>query len=324
MDWVILAGDWADDTGWTKGLPRPLLPLPRGSVIEALLTKYHASSSGTCTVCANGLTHLVSQHLSSASVAGREIAFLEDKLPLGTAGCLKACEPRSTGASILVIGASVWLEDDPTRLLDAHRRAGNALTVFCTTRSGPAKDMGSSPLCPAGVFCVEPDVLRLIPTHGYQDMKEQLIPSAIRAGMRVGCIPLSYPSQEITGWRAYLNALSRAMTGGSSPGPGVDELAPGIWCGRDVTIAPTARLVAPVLLASGCRVDEGAALIGPTMLGPGCHVGAGAWLIRVVAQARSVFDPASRIIDSLIRRAVPRTKKREPGIGVMEQVLDEV
>lgn len=322
MDWVILAGDLADDLGWTMGLPRPLLPLPRQSVIEALLSKYRASSSGTCTVCANGLTSVVAKHLSTTSAAGRDIAFLEDRLPLGTAGCLKACEPRSTGASILVTGASVWLEDDPTDLLEAHRRAGNALTVFCVADDTSANDTPVS-LCPAGVFCIEPEVLTLIPPRGYQDIKEQLIPSAIRAGLRVGCIPLSKPSQEVTSWQAYLTVLSRAISGDAPPHPDANELAPGIWCGRNVSIAPTARLVGPVFLAADCRVDDGAVVIGPAMLGEGCHVGVGAWLIRVVAEARTVFDSASRVIDALIQGG-PLPAKGNPDRGIREHVFGNV
>jgi mannose-1-phosphate guanylyltransferase len=49
-----------------------------------------------------------------------------------------------------------------------------------------------------------------------------------------------------------------------------------------VWMAPSARLVGPVMLGAGAVIGEGATLVGPTVIGPGCRVGAGALLSRSV------------------------------------------
>lgn len=56
--------------------------------------------------------------------------------------------------------------------------------------------------------------------------------------------------------------------------------APGAEIGARTSVAPTARLVGPVVLADDVQIDDGAVVIGPTLVGAGAHIGRGA----VVAQ----------------------------------------
>lgn len=300
MDWVILAGTVGENTPWTRGLPRPLLPLPGTTLIQSLLSSFRGSSAeGSCTVCANGQTRRMSEQLVLPQSKGQRYTFLEDHLPLGTAGCLKACEPTLSGQPILVVGATVWFEDDPNWLLQEHRRQGNALTVFCTPGSNVAQS-GGTLLRPAGVFCCEPTVLPHIRSSGYWDLKEQLIPALKRAGLRVGAVTLEHPTTEVSDWATYIEVLGRSLLVDRFDSSGFTQLTPGIWYGRNVHVAPTARIVGPVVLGHGCRIDDGAVVIGPTMLGDECHVEKNAWLIRAVAPSNSLIEAGTSVVDQFV------------------------
>lgn len=302
MDWVILAGTAGDEAPWARAAPRHLLPLPGTSLLESLLANLQSASSDreTCTICVNGYTELVTHRTQRFQSPSFDIRIQEENLPLGTAGCLKSCEPRLGGDTVFLCGGSVWLEDDPCWMLEQHREQGNALTVFCTTDPSLSNGKHRTLLRPTGVYCCEPTVLEHIRPTGYQDLKEQLVPALQQAGLRVGAVPLNRPACQVSDWQSYMYVLHRSLSTGRFPLEGYNELAPGIWCGKDVSVAGDARIVGPVMMGHGCRIDRGAVVIGPAMLGDRTHVGAGCWLIRSVAREGAHCPAGASLTDQFV------------------------
>ncbi len=309
MDWVILAGNVGQEAPWTQGVPRPLLPLPGTTLIEALLAGATERRCGSLTVCANGRTELIAERLAQSADISPPVTFMKDNLPLGTAGCLKACEKRLTGGPIFVSGASVWLADDPEWMLAQHRAQRNALTVFCTYEADIDGIKTGAFFRPAGIFCCDPLVLDLIRPHGFQDIKEQLIPALQRAGHRVGAVTLREPTCEVLDWSTYLDVLGQSLSDRRFDTRKYRKITPDVWCGEDVTIADDARVVGPAFLGHGCRLDSASVVIGPTLLGANTHIEEGAWLVRGVAPANATITRGSCITDRFI--APPRV----PGPG---------
>lgn len=300
MDLVILAGSVGKGAAWTQGCIKSLLPLPpSSSLIEALIRRFDSKSVQTCTICSNGHKAQFVKQVKSIKPTHLEIGFFEDSVPLGTAGCLKACEHRTESDTILVAGGSVWLEDDPEWMVQEHRKAGNALTVFCTKDHGWA-GLGSQHLRPAGLFCCERSVFKHIRPTGFHDLKEQLVPALKRAGLRVGAVALPGGSCEVSDPSAYMEIIARILSEGSFDREGFARIAPDIWCGRNVHIASHARIVGPVFLGHSCRVEDGAVIVGPTMLNDGAHIGRNARLIRVVAPKRLRVRPGLYLTDRVL------------------------
>ncbi|MGB2985488.1 MAG: NDP-sugar synthase [Phycisphaerae bacterium] len=300
MDCVILAGTVGREAGWTQEQPRSLLPLPSTTLIGTLVARLHEGSGGNCVICANGHTKLIARRMASHGSLTPNVGFFEDRLPRGTAGCLKACEPHLSGRTIFVVGGSVWLEDDPDWMLEQHRAQGNALTVFCTRDPDIAGARNEALLKPAGVYCCDPAVLDFIRSDGYQDLKEQLIPALRRAGLRVGAVTLRRATCEVSDWQTYVDVLRRVLSMGRFDTNGYRRLAPDVWCGEGVDIAPGARIIGPALLGHGCRIDDGAVLIGPAMLGNECHVSVGSWLVRVIAANRTRVPAGTSVADQFL------------------------
>jgi mannose-1-phosphate guanylyltransferase len=65
--------------------------------------------------------------------------------------------------------------------------------------------------------------------------------------------------------------------------PGV-QVRDGLWVGLNTSIDwdDGTRIVGPVYIGSGCKVDAGATIIGPTWIGHGSHICAGAKVVRSV------------------------------------------
>ncbi|UCE58149.1 MAG: exosortase [Phycisphaerales bacterium] len=311
MDVLVLAGAVGVDAPWAYGIPRPLLPLPGSSVLEALLDKFQSAFDGACAICAHGNSELIARRLTirGKGPSGRKPTMVVDSIPRGTAGCIKACETRFQGDAIFVTGASVWLDDDLPWMLEQHRKQGNALTVFCTRHSVRTESGAETQLMPIGVYCCDPCVLGLIPPQGYQDLKEQLVPTLRQAGLRVGAVTLPGNTCEVSSWPGYIQVLSQSLTAEELGGRGYDRIAPGIWCGEGVEIASRARIVGPTLIGHGCRVDDHATVIGPALLGDSCRLSEGSWVIRAVAPPGTFFAPGESVSDHI----VPSNKAHRAG-----------
>jgi len=299
MDLVILAGTIGQDASWTHGCPRPLLPLAGTTLLERLLATFEHNDSAARAVCANGHADVIARHLAGRNV-GRGLMIVEDGIPRGTAGCLKACESLTGANTILLVGASVWFEDDPEWLLEQHRSSGNALTVFCASDAACAGSGFARALKPAGIYCCDRAALEYIRPTGYQDLKEQWVPVLREAGLRVGAVTLRGGSCEVSDWSTYIRVLARSLADERLAERGYRRLVPDIWCGEDVEIAPQARIVGPALLGHGCKIEDGAVIVGPVILGDGSHVGRNSWLVRVVAAEGVRLPPGSAITDRLI------------------------
>jgi len=273
-------------------------------VLETLLRKLTLSLDGAITICANGNTDMLESHVLAGAVRPDTIRYYRDNMPRGTGGCIKAVAQAGGARTVFVSGGANWIEEDPQCMLAEHRAAGNALTVFCAERD-PGGDRHG--LAPTGLYCVEPEVLPHIRDVGFQDLKEQVIPALKAAGLRVGAVVLRRPAFEITNWSDYLRAVSRALATEAATLPGYRELAPGIWAGERVSIAPDARIVGPALIGHDTTVKSQALVVGPAVLGRACRIEPQAWAIRMVTADRTVISAGVHLTDTLSAAVMPLT-----------------
>lgn len=306
IDVIILAGSVGHEAAWARGVPRALLPLtPEQSVLTALLDTLTHAFNGTTTICANGSTHSVETHVASHATNLTNIRYYRDNMPRGTGGCIRAAVAPEQKRTMLVTGGAVWLEDDPQWMVTQHQQMGNALTVFCTEQDGDNTIDGHRALTPTGVYCVEPSVLPHIREVGFQDLKEQVIPALKKAGLRVGAVVLRKPAIEISDCRDYLRAVSRALATGAGTLNDYRELAPGIWCGQQVTIASDARIVGPAVIGHGSHLESQSMVIGPAIIGHHCTVGERTWAIRSVVPNETRLQAGRRYTDTFVTEAAP-------------------
>lgn len=306
-DVIVLAGSVGLDDVWTCERPRCALPLPGRVLIDDVMAKVTASCTGSISVCSNGHLDVLDAVVRRYDSVEHPVRLVEDNMPLGTAGCVKACAPHLTGRPILVVGGSIWLEDDIESMIESHRSDGNALSIFCIPHQVRADGCAQSRLRPAGLFCLDPSALEHIRSAGYQDIKEQLIPALIAAGKRVGAIALRNQSHQVSDWPTYLHALTRSLTCDSLEATGYRSLAPGIWCGDDVDIAPDARIVGPAIIGHRAVIGPGSVVIGPTLIGEHCRLESGAWAVRAVLPAGTTVAAGTRLTDAIVPAAPPET-----------------
>lgn len=331
VDCVIVAGNMDGPTNGRASLcPRPLWPLPTGVLVSHLAARLASVVDGSLTVCAHGRTSVLRKEIEDAVPMAR---FFDDGAPRGTAGCLRHCMEDSVADEFIIAGGAVWLDDDLEWMLEAHRRSGNALTVYCAGEEGRFGDAAPGRLRSAGLYVCHRAVLPFIRPAGFQDIKEQLVPRLRENGLRVGSVQLRGSTVEVLDWAVYQRVLEQAI-GRFAPQNGEYQAhGEGLWVSSAAAVARSARIVGPCIVKSSAQVAARATIVGPAIIGDAARIGAGAELVRVTVGPGACVAPGVIAVDECIERytaesdgiAVRAAAKgdfdRASGLGILSSPL---
>lgn len=274
-------------------IPRSLWPLPHEPVIAGVIRFVRQFGIDKVAISANGKTRMIREDLLSRAISAEDVEFSEDAIPRGPAGCLKDLESWLAGDTACVLQGAAWYDFDLERMAKEHRESGAVITVAAVARHGVVE--------PAGVFMIEPAALAYIQTVGYQDIKEQLLPRVIQAGLRVQCHVVSGKVQLIHGTENYLQALNMAL---SALRPEVTkdyiQIKPGIWQHATAKVHPTARLIGSVWIDAEAQIGAGSLVMGPTLIGPKAVVNDGCVVRASVVMHNAQLSSTTELIQAVI------------------------
>jgi NDP-sugar pyrophosphorylase family protein len=277
MKAVVLAGGQEfGQCPLSRQAPRALWPLADKPIIQHVLESLVRSGIGDAAVSANGRTHDIMDRLGRQPFPGISIYYSEDSFPRGAAGCIKDCEEWLGNETFVVVhGAGLLIDVDFDHLIAEHRSSGAAVTVAAEADDDDSEIRPSMSLKPTGIYVCEPSILAHIKKRGYQDMKEQLIPKLIQAGLKVRAVPMQGRVISIRNEECYLNAMVEIMDDERLRRQftqHLDSKVPGIWIDASAEIDPTARIVGPAYVGPGAKIGADAVVIGPAVIGPDCRV----------------------------------------------------
>ena len=177
---IILAG--SRDFGRcpvASKLPPALWPILVKPALQRLLEHLSRQGIKQATVCSNGDVSLLQRSITN--VSSIHLKFLDESLPVGTAGCIRDAANGDTNALFLVFRAGIISLPDVDILIRTHRVGKSDLTAIFEPDLENAHPAGKT----SDIYICEPTVLEYIPQKGYYDIKEGLIPAMIRAGRTV-------------------------------------------------------------------------------------------------------------------------------------------
>jgi len=278
---IILAG--SRDFGrcpLASRLPAALWPVAGEPVIEHLLRHLRHQGIKRATICFNGGAPLLKK--SIASINSMELEFLDESLPVGTAGCIRdaACSERDV--LLLVFPASIICPPKIDILLKAHRSGKSDLTVMFNRGYGDGKIPGEA----AGIYVCNSSVLEHIPKEGYFDIKEGLIPEMLRAGKTVHSAILSNIAGNFQDRRGYLNAIADYLENTIKKDVNLKLCkyndSQVIWKGSNVNIEPGAQIHGLIVILDGTHISTDAIILGPTVLGRNVGIGQNSIVVNSV------------------------------------------
>lgn len=310
--------------------PRPWLPVAGRPLLGHILDWIRGSGIRSATVCGNSETVLFHRGLVRAEQAGVDLAFSEDVMPRGPAGCARDAGLACRGETFVAVDGTVLPRVRIADLLAEHQRTGAAVTLAVTAADSPAGDDAPG-LQPAGIYVFSRAALELVPAAGYQDLKESLIPKLCRRGERVSRFVVPpHATQRAADADSYLAMNFRAteeLCRHESTTEGYHRVADALVA-DSAKVPATARLLGPCLVAAGAAVEPGAMIIGPATVGTDSVVERGAVVsrsavwdrCRVGAGARvdgTILADGAQVAAEMVLRRVVRVAPRRSGQGAI-------
>ena len=246
-------------------LPTALWPVLGKSVLEHLLKHLADQGITKAVICGSD----ASSFLDNRNPVDDRLVlnFVDEILPIGTAGCVRDAVSDGAEELLMVFPASIVCPPKIDVLIEAHRDGQSDLTVMLNPYCQNNMDMDEA----SGIYICSPGILEHIPEAGYFDIKEGLIPKMLQAGRTVHAARLLNHTGNFRNRQEYLCAVSYCLENASTMNVDFRPLNRSgyreVWLGENAEVDPEARIEGPVVILDGAKISSGAIVLGPAILG---------------------------------------------------------
>jgi mannose-1-phosphate guanylyltransferase len=315
---ILAAGKGTRVRPLTYELPKPMIPLLGKPVMAYLIEHLAKHQINEVMVNVSYLQEKIQQYFGDGSRFGIEIGYsFEGDIsngmvipsPVGSAGGMRKIQDFGgffDETTIVICGDAV-IDLDITTAVAEHRSKGALVSlvakevpmdkvsgygIVVTNENGkiisfqekPSQEEARSNLASTGIYLFEPEALNLIPSGSTFDIGSDLFPLLVERNLPFYAINQPFNWIDIGLVSDYWEVMQQLMQGEvpSMKMPG-KQIRPGVWVGLNVCIDwENTKIVGPVYIGSGARVDKNSEIIGPSWISDGCHVQRGGRVVRSV------------------------------------------
>jgi len=180
-------------------LPKALMPIGEGTVIDSMLELFAAAGVSTVFITVSKLGPLIRSYCGDGARWGVEIVYVDESKPLGTIGPLDPIREQLDG-TFLVANSDIYIDLDVASMLALHRAEGSLLTVAVTSQSvkigygvldrdghrvtGFREKPTERFTVSTGIYCMEPGIFQYIP-HDTPFGFDELMTAMLQSGTPV-------------------------------------------------------------------------------------------------------------------------------------------
>jgi len=248
------------------------------------------------------IPEVIQDYFGDGSNLGVQLTHTIESNPLGTAGAVKNAE-QYLDDTFAVLNGDIFTGLDIADMFTFHRQkramASIALTwvdnpcafgVVETDSDGriqrfiekPSPGQVTSNWINAGVYILEPEILKYVPTGSHYMFEKGLFPLLLELGQPVYGYHFNSYWLDMGTPEKYL-CLNCDLLLSKANSALIDNLSKDeVCCDREVIIHPSAQVVGPVIIASRCQIGQRVHIKGPVVIGPDCYIGDDATLEETV------------------------------------------
>ena len=316
----------------TDDLPKPLVPIFQKPLITFAFDHLIALAVERILVNTHHLPERFAEAFPNSKYRDRAVEFVHEPELLETAGGLANIADSLGDDTLLVYNADVLTDLPVERLLDAHARSGNVVTLALRSAGGPKHIALDSPngrvvdihnrlgtgapeeFVFTGIYLVERAFVDLLE----RGVKKSVIPhfvELVRSGGNLGGIVIDEGNWWDVGNRdAYLQLHRQLSSGGDAqsaaalhkppllasainfPEYAVDDLEWRTPIHPSATVDATAHIHGCSVVGRDCRVGAGA-ILEDTILWPGAQIASRTDLRRCIVRTQRKVSATHRNID---------------------------
>jgi mannose-1-phosphate guanylyltransferase/phosphomannomutase len=316
---VMAGGEGTRLRPLTSNQPKPMVPIVGKPCMEHILELLRGHGIDDVIVTLAFLPQAIRGYFGDGEALGMHVEYSVEDAPMGTAGSVRMASGK-LDETFLVISGDALCDFDLTQLVDFHRERGASVTIglksvpnplefgiVVTDAEGrverflekPSWSQVFSDTINTGVYVIEPEVLRHVPTDRPYDFSKELFPLLLEMGRPIYGHVLEGYWQDIGNLDQYRQANFDAL----------DELVrleiPGIrlrgniWVGEGVDVDDLDAIEGPAFVGNYSRIGTDATVGAHSVLN------ASVTLRERARTTRSVIDASTHIGSSaLIEGAV--------------------
>jgi mannose-1-phosphate guanylyltransferase len=307
---ILAAGKGTRVRPLTNVLPKPMIPLIRKPIMEAIIDHLKRHAFDEIYINTSYLSRSIEDYFRDGDRLGVSIAYsYEGELvngefcdkPLGSAGGMSRIQDRCGffDDSFAVLCGDALIDVDLTEVLRFHRDSGAIATIVTKPvpreevykygvvvadetgrvqrfQEKPKVEEAASNTINTGIYLFDPKIFDFIPSGTVFDIGSQLFPRLIEAGEKVCAISLPFEWVDIgcvtDFWEATRLILEGKVKGLKVPGR---EIRPAVHAGLGVQIADGVTINGPVYIGSGTTIEAGVRIDGPAVIGANCILRSG-------------------------------------------------
>lgn len=278
----------------TNDRPKSVLPVLNRPFIEYTFAHLRRFGIEDIILTINYLPDVIKSYLGDGSRHGVRLTYCYEEEPMGTAGAIKNTESY-LDSTFVALNGDVFSDLDLNEMLELHRSKGAATTIslkwvadpsaFGVVETDdnrrvkrfiekPSPAEATTNWINAGIYIMEPEVLRHVPANTHYMVERGLFPALLNMDKPVYGYQLTGYWLDMGTPLNYFNLnrdlLEKQMTAPITDITGGDD---GIHYGPEVTVHYSARVIGPVLFGERCHIGKGASITGPVVIGDDCSVG---------------------------------------------------
>ena len=209
---------------FTKVLPKPLLPINEKPIIEHIIEKFTDVGCSEFYLTVNYKGKILKAYFEELSPQ-YSVSFIDEPMPLGTAGSLKYLSGKFTGP-FFVTNCDIIIKSDYKELYKFHVDNEFDITLVASAKDyiipygtcelnggGHLSHINEKPryefLINTGLYIINPEILEMIPKDEFFHITH-LIESAKNAGKKVGVFPVDEDAWiDVGQWVEYRTVVEK-------------------------------------------------------------------------------------------------------------------
>jgi len=333
---ILIGGPGTRLQPLTDDTPKSMVPVLNKPFMEHTIAYLKQFGIEDIILTLNYLPEVVQSYFGDGSKFGVRLTYCVEKEPMGTAGAVKNAEQYLNG-TFVVLNGDIFTDMDIADMLACHRDKGASVTISLNRVDNPSafgvvetdstqrvqRFIEKPPLAEAttnwinaGIYILEPEALEHVPANSHYMFERGLFPLLLEMGEPVYGYPFNGYWLDMGNPGKYFS-LNDDLLLSKASSPIISSCEGGIYCDQDVTIHPSARIVAPVILGSRCQISQGVYIKGPVVIGPDClledgasienavlwnnvRIGANARLSQCIISSDTSIEPNTRIVDYVV------------------------
>mgnify|MGYP003681898748 CR=1 FL=1 len=332
---ILVGGEGTRLRPLTYYTPKPMVPVVNQPFLEHTVAYLRKYGIRDIVLTLSYLPEAIQSYFGNGAELGVELKYCLERSPLGTAGAVKNAE-RYLDGTFVVLNGDIFTNLDIGDMLAFHRSKKAMATIALTWVDNPCAfgvvetDSDSSVRrfvekpsparvtshwINAGIYVLEPEVLRHVPAASHYMFERELFPLMLSLGQPVYGYTFDGYWLDMGTPDKYLSLIGGASNGrGQSPLIG-DRTANGMSRGQGVVIHPTVQIDGPAVIGDRCHIEPNVYIKGPVVIGQDCCIQKGAsveaavlWDAIVVSDGsvlkHCIVGNNARVDDRVVNRVV--------------------